>query len=130
MLILTIKTDDVVAEISLYNDQTQLASQIWEAHRELGATIHKKIVAVLMAGDIRLHQLQGMVAYKGPGSFTGLRIGMSVGNALAYSLNTPIVSEMGDDWAKKGIERLIDNQNEKIAMPEYGALPNITKPKH
>ncbi len=130
MFILTIRTDNPEAEIGLYNDQEQVVYEKWQAHRELAETINKKIIEVLMEADVRLHQLQGIVAFKGPGSFTGLRIGLTVGNALAYSLKVPIVSTVDDEWIKNGIERLLQNQNETIAMPEYGAAPNITAPKH
>lgn len=130
MLIITIRTDKPDAEIGLYDDQTQLAYETWQAHRMLAETIHTKIIDVLQAADKRLHELNGIVAFKGPGSFTGLRIGLTVSNALAYSLNVPVVSTIGDDWLAIGIERLLDSQNERVAMPEYGALPNITTPKH
>lgn len=130
MFILTIRTDKQEAEIGLYNDGEQITYEAWQAHRELAETINKKIIDVLMAGGVRLHELQGIVAFKGPGSFTGLRIGLTVGNALAYSLQIPVVSSAGKDWANKGIDRLLHGQNETIAMPEYGALPNITAPKH
>lgn len=130
MLILTMRTDKQEAEIGLYDDQTQRAYESWQAHRKLAETINTKIIDVLQQGDTRLHQLGGVVAFKGPGSFTGLRIGMSVANALAYSLGIPVVSTMDESWIDDGIARLLKRENEKVAMPEYGALPNITKPKH
>jgi tRNA threonylcarbamoyladenosine biosynthesis protein TsaB len=67
--------------------------------------------------------------YKGPGSFTGLRIGLSIGNALANSFDIPIVGETGDDWIQHGLKRLEDQENDKIVMPEYGAPVHITKQK-
>lgn len=130
MFILTIRTDKEEAEVGIYNDRTQLAYEKWQAHRQLAETLHKKIVDNLMAADVRLHQLNGFVVFKGPGSFTGLRIGHSVANALAYGLNARVVSEMGDDWLENGLDRILGDQNEKVALPEYGALPNITAPKH
>jgi tRNA threonylcarbamoyladenosine biosynthesis protein TsaB len=130
MFILTIRTDNPEAEIGLYDGQKQLVYEKWEAHRELAETINKKIIDVLMKGDVRLHQLQGIVVFKGPGSFTGLRIGITVGNALAYSLKIPIVATLDETWLEMGIGRLLENQNETIAMPEYGAAPHITAPKH
>lgn len=130
MLILTFKTDDVQAEISLYNDHQQLATKIWEAHRILADTIHINIVDVLMIGGVRLHELNGVSVFKGPGSFTGLRIGISVANALSYSLNIPITSGMGEAWVTESINALLQKQNERVVVPEYGALPSITKPKH
>lgn len=130
MFILTIRTDKQEAEIGIFDGDTQLAYETWQAHRELAETINKKIVDVLMQGGVRLHELDGIVAFKGPGSFTGLRIGLTVANALAYSLQIPVVSEMDDEWMARGIKRLQSGNNEKIAMPEYGAAPNITTPKH
>lgn len=130
MFILTIRTDKQEAEIGLFNDDQQVVYEKWQAHRELAETINKKIIDVLMAGGVRLHELGGIAAYKGPGSFTGLRIGLTVGNALAYCLQIPVVATMGDDWVSEAIDRLLDGQNESIAMPEYGAAPNITSPKH
>ncbi len=130
MLILTMRTDKQEAEIGLYDSETQLAYEKWQAHRELADTINAKIIDVLQQGNTRLHELQGIVAFKGPGSFTGLRIGMSVANALAYSLGIPVVSTMDETWIDDGIARLVRRENEKVAMPEYGALPNITKPRH
>lgn len=130
MYILTIRTDNEEAEIGIFENEKQLAYQTWHAHRELAETINKKIIDVLMAGGIRLHELNGIVAYKGPGSFTGLRIGLSISNALAYSLQIPVVTEVEAQWIQHGVQRLLDDQNEEIGMPEYGAAPNITKPKH
>lgn len=130
MLILTIRSDKPEAEVGLFNDHDKLEYETWPAHRELAETINSKIIDVLMRADVRLHQLNGIIVYKGPGSFTGLRIGVSVANALAYGLNIPIVSNMEDAWIEYGVARLLQQENERVAMPEYGALPNITQPKH
>jgi len=130
MYILTFRTDKQEAEIGLYNDHKQIVYQVWQAHRELAETINTKIIDVLMEGDVRLHELGGIVCYKGPGSFTGLRIGLSVANALAYSLQIPIVTTTEDGWLEQGIGRLLGNQNERVGLPLYGAEPNITTPKH
>lgn len=129
MLILTIRTDKPEAEIGLYEDHEQLIYQTWQAHRELAETINKKIIDVLQAADKRLHELQGIVVFKGPGSFTGLRIGISVANALAYSLGIPIVGQDTDDWRPLGVKRLQAGQSETVALPEYGAPVHITAPK-
>jgi tRNA threonylcarbamoyladenosine biosynthesis protein TsaB len=128
MIILTIRTDKPDAEIGLYADRTQLSYEVWQAHRALAETIHTKIDQILSSQGIKLSDIQGIVVYKGPGSFTGLRIGMTVVNALAYGLNVPIVSET-DAWIEQGIERLIFGQDENVALPEYGAPVHITTPK-
>jgi tRNA threonylcarbamoyladenosine biosynthesis protein TsaB len=76
-----------------------------------------------------LKDLQGIVIYKGPGSFTGLRIGFSVANALADSLKIPIISGSGDNWANQAIQDLQAGKNEVQALPDYGAPAKTTQQK-
>ncbi len=129
MLILTIRSDNPQAEIGLFSDKTKLAYEKWNADRQLSDTIHKKINALLKSKQKSWKDIGGIVCFKGPGSFTGLRIGLSVGNALAYGLNVPIVSVDGEAWAVSGIEKLMAGKNEIASLPEYGSLPHITLPK-
>lgn len=129
MLTLTMRTDNPQTELSLYDNSQQLQYVTWEAHRALAETLHQKIIDVLTAGGKKLEDLEAIIAFQGPGSFTGLRIGLTVANALADSLSIPIVAAQTDDWIKKGEERLAAGQNDQIAMPEYGAPVHITAPK-
>lgn len=129
MLILTIRTDRPEAEIGLYQDQKQLAYPVWMAHRQLAETIHGKIKAMLDDQKLQLADLEGIAIYQGPGSFTGLRIGFSVANALADSLNIPIVASMGDDWIEQSISELMSGKNDIQALPDYGAPAKTTQQK-
>ena len=129
MTILTIRTDKSISEIAIYEDKNKLQEAKWEAHRTLADSIHLQIKKLLETSKLDWHNIQGLVCFKGPGSFTGLRIGISVANALSYSLNCPVVSQAGDNWQSIGIDRLLNHENEKVALPEYGAEAKITKPK-
>lgn len=129
MLILTIRSDRPDAEIGLFEGDIQLDYVVWPAHRILAETIHSKIEALLVAHNKTLQNLECVVVFKGPGSFTGLRIGVTVANALADSLRLPIVASDGADWLASGIARLLAGQDDKLTVPEYGALPNITAPR-
>jgi tRNA threonylcarbamoyladenosine biosynthesis protein TsaB len=129
MLILTIRTDKPEAELGVYDGQKKLAYQKWQAHGELSVTFYSKLEGILNELSIKLEQVEGFVVYKGPGSFTGLRIGVAAANALAYGLDAKIVSANGKNWIDDGIRKLEAGQNEKIALPEYGAPPRVTQPK-
>ena len=129
MLILSIRTDKPEAEIYLLADGKQLAVDKWQAHRLLSETIYIKIKKLLESHDKTLQQLDGIIVYKGPGSFTGLRIGISVANAFADGLAIPIVGVSGSGWLKDGAKMLEAGQNQKIALPNYGSPPHITRPK-
>lgn len=128
-MILTIRTDKPEAEIGLYDSKGQVAYETWQAHRELSDTILINITNLLANQQRKLPDLTGIVVFKGPGSFTGLRIGMSVANTLAYGLSIPVVAETGEQWVAKGLKRLQTGDNDQPALPEYGGEPNITKPR-
>jgi len=130
MLTLTIRTDKAEAEIGLYDTNDKIDYVKWEAHRELSTTIHHKIEEMLKKHSHNWPDIQALVIFKGPGSFTGLRIGLAVANTLASGLQIPIVSTMGDDWIDGGLTRIQKGENEGVATAEYGALPNITSPRN
>lgn len=129
MLVLTVRTDKPEAEISLYNDNQKLDYKTWQAHRELASTLHTTIEQLLENHGKKWEDLGGIVAFKGPGSFTGLRIGLTVVNTLAYGLEIPAVGETGDDWVAIGLSRLAKGQHDQPIMPEYGAPAHITAQK-
>lgn len=129
MIILTIRTDKPESELGLYDDNRQLGYEVWQAHRELGMTIHTKIEELLQQAGKSLHDIQGIVAFQGPGSFTGLRIGLTVVNTLAYALHVPIVARQDPQWLESGIAAILDGKNDKVALPEYGSEAHITPQK-
>lgn len=129
MIILALKTDQPEAELWLYDGQKKLAHKKWQAHRKLADTIHGEIKKILDLSSISLGKVSGIVCYKGPGSFTGLRIGLSVANTLAYSQNIPIVASTNFDWLKRGIAELLEGKNDKMALPKYDSPATTTKPK-
>ncbi len=129
MIVLAIKTDQPKAEVALLIEGETKVELTWEAHRQLAETLHSKIDELLKSNNKSQKDLGGIVCYKGPGSFTGLRIGMSVGNALAYGLEIPVVGAGGTGWQEDGVARLVAGENEKSALPEYGGEIHITKPR-
>lgn len=129
MLVLTIRTDKPEAELGLFTVHTKLAYEVWEAHRQLSVTIHQKIEQLLQAQGKTMQDVEAIVCFQGPGSFTGLRIGLSVGNALAYALGIPVIATMGDDWISRGITRLHAGERDELALPQYGAAAHITIPR-
>lgn len=129
MLIITIRTDKPEAEIGLYDGETRLAYETWHAYRELSATIHTKLASLLKSQHKQLEGIEGIVCFQGPGSFTGLRIGLTVANALAYGLSVPIKGAMGEDWILHGVQALQNGSSDVQVMPEYGAEAHITLPK-
>ncbi|MFZ1301011.1 MAG: tRNA (adenosine(37)-N6)-threonylcarbamoyltransferase complex dimerization subunit type 1 TsaB [Candidatus Microsaccharimonas sp.] len=101
----------------------------WEANRELAKGLLAYIQSKLEIQGKTWKDLTGLGVLKGPGSFTGLRIGITVLNTVAYSEGIPIVGETGDDWQEKAILRLVTGENDEVVLPEYGGEANITQPR-
>jgi|SRR3989344_10048 len=124
-MILTIRTDKPEAELGLYDSEGKQLSYIaWQAHRELSSTILKKLVDCLSQINSDVNSVEAIVFYEGPGSFTGLRIGASLANAM----EVPVVNATGVNWIDSGIEKLKAGTHGP-AVPKYGAGAHITKPK-
>ena len=97
----------------------------WEA----GRTLARGLLAFIQekVGDVK--NISGIGIMRGPGSFTGLRIGMAVANTLADGLGIPIVGETGDSWRESALGRLSSGEDDQVILPFYGGDANITKPK-
>ncbi len=128
-MILTLRTDGPNAEIGLYDADKQLSYYEWHADRSLAKDLLRVVHEQLMIQKADWSDVSGVVVYQGPGSFTGLRIGLTVANTLAYSQAVPIVAVEGEDWLMGGIARLQKGEDDKLALPHYGAEAHITLPK-
>ncbi len=129
-MILNIRTDKDESYISLSRDYKTLVEDKWQAHRELSDNILARIKNLLDKQSLKWNDIDGVNVFKGPGSFTGLRIGITVANTLAESLKVAVIGSDGDDWQKQGGRRLIvDGGDDKIVVPMYGAEANITTPR-
>jgi tRNA threonylcarbamoyladenosine biosynthesis protein TsaB len=129
MIIVTIKTDAPQAELRVYDDTTELAIKVWEAHRSLAETIHTQLKTLLEGIDKTLQDVNGVLVYQGPGSFTGLRIGFSVAKTLGFGLAVPVVATQGELWIVDGVRRILAGDTHTDALPYYGAPVHITTPK-
>ena len=129
MIILTMRTDKPEAELYLFDNSKKLAEIKWQAHLKLAETLNDKIEEILNKSSISYKDLGGVAVYEGPGSFTGLRIGISVANAIAYAQGIPIIAENGDGWLEQSIAALQNGRDSVIAVPHYSSPARTTRPR-
>ncbi len=65
------------------------ASEAQFSHSE---KLHQFILKLLESKGVSPKELSGVVVDKGPGSYTGLRIGVATAKGLCYALKIPLIS--------------------------------------
>ncbi|MDZ4823247.1 MAG: tRNA (adenosine(37)-N6)-threonylcarbamoyltransferase complex dimerization subunit type 1 TsaB [Flavobacteriales bacterium] len=92
-LILSIETSTRNCSVALARNGELLALK---EHAEDSYThaeeLHPFIQHVLQSASCSLNQLDAVAVSKGPGSYTGLRIGVSAAKGLCYALNIPLLA--------------------------------------
>ena len=128
-MILLLDTATPLCRLTLVDGDEQISYE-WQADRQLARLLHGYIRDRLADQGAQFTSITGIGVMKGPGSFTGLRIGVTVCNTLADALQIPIVGEeMADDWYSRAVERLKHGDNDRIILPYYGREATITQPR-
>ncbi|MBP1715533.1 MAG: universal bacterial protein YeaZ, partial [Deltaproteobacteria bacterium] len=101
MLILALETATLIGSVALVDasmpeDASNLAMKVvGEITLNLQSTHSERLMPsihnLLEEASLKIHDLQGISLSLGPGSFTGLRIGVSTVKGLAYALKIPVV---------------------------------------
>lgn len=119
----------MMVHLTVVDDAGNSSNYDWEAGRSLA----RDMLAFLRdrLGDQKktMHDITAIGVMRGPGSYTGLRIGLTVLNTLASSLQVPIVGTTANDWREDCLRRLNNLENDHIVMPEYGGDAHVTMPR-
>lgn len=92
MRILAVDTSSAVATVAIVDDERLVAEEILNNKLTHSETIMPMIKSVLDKAEIEVSDIDVFAAVTGPGSFTGLRIGVSAVKALAHAANKPCAS--------------------------------------
>jgi len=91
-LILNIDTALDTAYISLAENERDLGYAINEAAKDHAGWIQPAIDGLIKRAGHRIADLKAIGVSIGPGSYTGLRIGLSTAKGLCFALNIPLIS--------------------------------------
>jgi tRNA threonylcarbamoyladenosine biosynthesis protein TsaB len=91
--ILLIDTSGSTGTIAIAANNQVVAVQTTTDNRNQAATINTMIDQVLLLAGITLAQLNAVAVCGGPGSYTGLRIGMATAKGLCYVLDIPLIAD-------------------------------------
>lgn len=91
-LILVIESSTEVCSVSLLKD-----GELWDIAESTEGQNHARLVTVfaeelLKRNNIKSGELKAVAISKGPGSYTGLRIGASAAKGICYAANIPLIA--------------------------------------
>ncbi len=109
MICLSLDTTTDISSIALADDDSVLAEYTFAHHRNLSLRLLPNIKQMLSDCQLTMRDLHGIGVSTGPGSFTGLRIGVVTAKTLAQALNIQIA----------GVTSL-----NLLAMP-FAQIPNV-----
>ena len=127
-MIVLLDTSTPLCTLSLVDNDRRFDER-WQADRKLAKDLLGYVTQKLQEHEWTWKDITGMGIFEGPGSFTGLRIGLTVMNTVADSEGMPIVGTRGEDWQSTALNRLSSGQDDHIVMPFYGSDEHITEPR-
>ncbi len=89
--ILAIETSDQICGACIYFDDAKYFSSKVVAKHSHSEMLFKTIDLVINQSGIEKNEIEYIAVSEGPGSFTGLRIGMSAAKGMAFALSVPIL---------------------------------------
>lgn len=139
---LFIDTHDKEIIITLFKNGKVLEANLKSSERHHSDFTMPMIESVLKNNNLTVHELDEILVVNGPGSFTGVRIGVTIAKTLAYTLNIPIKTitsleclAVSSNIKEKKISiirdvkgvfcSLFDENNNLIAEPSYMTNSNF-----
>lgn len=121
MYYLGIDTSNKFIIVTIFNDEDVLYFKQEVGNRKASELISVLIKEAIDELNITMKDLSGIVVTKGPGSFTGVRIGLSSAKVLAMTLNINLYTLSSLNYyaglSKKNI--ILDARSKKVFLGEY-----------
>lgn len=91
MIILGIETSTMTGSVAIIRGESLVAEFTLNTKTTHTERLLSAIDFVLQSAFMTIHDVDGIAVASGPGSFTGLRIGVTTAKSLAYSIQKPVV---------------------------------------
>ena len=88
---LAIDTSSNTASVALSHKGEPLASLTWKTAQNHTMELLPNLLCLLQQAKVDISSIEAIIVAKGPGSFNGLRVGISTAKGLASALNVPLL---------------------------------------
>ena len=119
--ILCVDTSSFICSVSVFENLSLISSNSTEVEKSHSKFIIQLIDQSLKDANIKINEVDAFAVSKGPGSYTGLRIGVSTIKGLCYSLEKPLISINTLEILSKSALNHINNYNNFFICPMIDA---------
>jgi tRNA threonylcarbamoyladenosine biosynthesis protein TsaB len=105
-IILSIETATPVCSVAIHENGLLLAKTTIHKDQSHSALLNTSIDSILKICGLSYAHLEAVAVSKGPGSYTGLRIGTSSAKGFCYSLNIPLIAINTLEAMAHGVNKL------------------------
>jgi tRNA threonylcarbamoyl adenosine modification protein YeaZ len=88
---LAIDTSSNISGLALSHKGELLSELTWRTTKNHTVEVTSDLAYLLSLAKVKPDSLEAIIVAKGPGSFNGLRVGMSIAKGIAFSLNIPLL---------------------------------------
>ena len=135
--ILLIETATTVCSVGLAQGTTLVALKEVDGDYSHAENLHVFIEHVVQMAGWKYHDLSAVAVSKGPGSYTGLRIGVSAAKGFAFSLNIPLLlidtlqamaGSLLQESSAEFLVPMIDARRMEVYTAVYDRRLNVVEP--
>ena len=126
MKILGIDTSSMAASVAVIEDNKLICEYTINTKKTHSQKLMPMIENMLKLSDLDIKEIDAIAICVGPGSFTGLRIGMATAKAMAHVNNIPLIGVnsleilgANMDLCNRNICSILDAQRNQVYMNKY-----------
>lgn len=136
-LMLLIDTALEVASVGIAREGMLLCKRENATQNDHAAWLHGAVQEMLNETGLNIGQLEAVGVTKGPGSYTGLRVGMAAAKGICYAKNIPLISVSSLRLLAAGVQNeeadliiaLIDARRDEVYAGFYDRSGNAVQPE-
>ena len=119
--LLSIDTSTSICSVALHQDGKLLAEADLHLEKSHSGSLNLLIEQLLAHCELEMSSLSAVTVSAGPGSYTGLRIGMSTAKGLCYALDIPLIGVSSLDAMAMQVNQYIVNDGNYLLVPMIDA---------
>jgi tRNA threonylcarbamoyladenosine biosynthesis protein TsaB len=120
-LVLSIDTSTYICSVALHEDGIIKAEADLYLEKSHSGSLTQLIEQVLLHGDYQMEDISAVAVSNGPGSYTGLRIGMSTAKGLCFALDVPLIGVSSLDAMALQVSKFILEGRSQLLVPMIDA---------